>query len=162
MRLHTKSLVMEVIDNFLDDYYFKSFSRRILGNEFPWYWSDYEGIIQFTYIFYSKPDGNMGQPNFSILQPLLNKLRVNDLIKVKANINPQTFFHRKSGYHMDYPNMTTAIFYVKTNNGFTKFKNGTKIKSVANRMLIFDSNMEHTAVSSTDEKRRVVINFNYG
>ncbi len=162
MRLHNKSLVMEVIDNFLEDYYFKSFKSRILCDEFPWYWSDHEDIIQFTYIFYSKPDGNLGQPNFPMLQPLLYRLKIRDLVKVKANLNPQTFFHKKSGYHIDYPNLTTGIFYINTNNGFTKFKNGTKIKSVANRMLIFDSNMEHTAVSSTDEKRRVVINFNYG
>ena len=87
---------------------------------------------------------------------------IQNLQHVKANLNTRTLLPRKSGYHIDYSNLTTAIFYLTTNNGFTKFKKGRKIKSVANRMLIFDSNMEHTAVSSTNHNKRVVINFNYG
>ena len=31
----------------------------------------------------------------------------------------------------------------------------------ANRMVIFDSNLEHQGVTCTDEKRRVIVNFNY-
>ena len=42
-----------------------------------------------------------------------------------------------------------------------KFKNGDKVESVANRVVIFDSKLQHQAVSCTDEKVRVVINFNY-
>ena len=36
-----------------------------------------------------------------------------------------------------------------------------KIKTVANRLVIFDPELEHAAFSLTDEKSRVVINFNY-
>jgi len=50
---------------------------------------------------------------------------------------------------------------MNTNNGYTKFEDGTKIESVANRMVFFSSNMKHTGTSCTDEKIRVVINFNY-
>ena len=39
--------------------------------------------------------------------------------------------------------------------------NGTKINSVANRLLIMDSDVEHAAVPSTDTERRVLINLNY-
>ena len=56
---------------------------------------------------------------------------------------------------------TTSIFYVNTNNGYTKFEDGTKIESVANRLVSFSSNMKHKGTSCTDEKIRVVINFNY-
>ena len=56
---------------------------------------------------------------------------------------------------------TTSIFYVNTNNGYTKFEDGTKVESVANRMITFPSNMKHTGTSCTDEKKRIVINFNY-
>ena len=38
---------------------------------------------------------------------------------------------------------------------------GTKVESIANRMITFPSNMKHTGTSCTDEKIRVVINFNY-
>ena len=56
----------------------------------------------------------------------------------------------------------TAIFYINSNNGYTIFKDTKeKVKSVPNRLLKFDTRMKHSGVSSTDEKRRVVINFNY-
>ena len=32
---------IEVIDNFLPDYYFKQFESILLGEEFPWYHSDH-------------------------------------------------------------------------------------------------------------------------
>ena len=43
----------------------------------------------------------------------------------------------------------------------TIFEDGKKVESVANRMLTFPANMKHTGTSCTDEKTRVVINFNY-
>ena len=57
--------------------------------------------------------------------------------------------------------MTTAIYYLNTNNGFTKFENGDKVNSVANRIVIFDSNLKHTGTSCTDSYARLLINFNY-
>ena len=50
---------------------------------------------------------------------------------------------------------------MNTNNGWTEFKSGIKVNSIANRMLIFDSKYEHVGVTSTDSNRRVVLNFNF-
>ena len=50
---------------------------------------------------------------------------------------------------------------MNTNDGFTEFKNGDIIESIANRMVIFDSSLEHTGTSCTNKKRRIVLNFNY-
>jgi hypothetical protein len=50
---------------------------------------------------------------------------------------------------------------MNTNNGYTEFEDGTKVESVANRIVTFPSVTKHRAVSQTDEQRRVVINFNY-
>ena len=77
----------------------------------------------------------------------------------------KTFFHRSSDYHVDLTNgpigQKTAILYINTCNGWTQFKKGGKVKCVENRMVIFDSNLEHTGFSCTDQKRKVVVNFNY-
>ena len=81
--------------------------------------------------------------------------------RIKANLNPRTIFHRNTGYHSDYPNMTTSIFYVNTNNGWTQFEKGGKVKCVENRLVTFDSNQRHAGVTCTHPKRKVVINFNY-
>ena len=38
---------------------------------------------------------------------------------------------------------------------------GKKIKSEENKYVEFDSSLKHTGTTCTDQKRRVVINFNY-
>ena len=55
----------------------------------------------------------------------------------------------------------TAVFYVNSNNGYTKLKNGTIIKSEENKIAIFDGETEHTGTTCTDEEFRVVVNINY-
>ena len=45
--------------------------------------------------------------------------------------------------------------------GFCDSEDGTKVESVENRVLVFDSQLRHAGVPCTDEKRRVVINFNF-
>ena len=56
---------------------------------------------------------------------------------------------------------TALIFYLNTNNGYTKFEDGTVVKSIANRLLTFPTLCKHTSSSCTDVEARVNINFNY-
>ena len=56
---------------------------------------------------------------------------------------------------------TTSIFYINTNNGHTRFENGKRVESVANRMVTFPSHLQHTGTSCTNARTRVLINFNY-
>ena len=91
------------------------------------------------------------------------------LWRIKANLLIRTPNIVENTFHVDIGDFseeklkqwTTSILYINTNNGYTKFEDGTKVESVANRMVIFPSNMKHTGTSCTDEKRRIVINFNY-
>ena len=162
---------MEVIDNFLSEYQFKQINDVILTDHFPWYWND-ETLppnndyynpkdYQFVHRLFDLDDGGILSDYYSLCDIMQQRLGVKKLHRIKMNLTPRTFFHRKGGYHTDYFNVTTSIFYMNTCNGWTEFKKGGKVKSVANRMVIFDSNLEHQGVSCTDEKRRVVINFNY-
>ena len=57
--------------------------------------------------------------------------------------------------------MQTAIFYVNSNNGYTEFETGECIHSLANRMVLFPSNIKHRGVTQTNAKERFVINFNW-
>ena len=169
---------MEVIDNFLPEYQFQQISYVILSDDFPWYWN--EGVVcnygddnnprsyQFTNTFFNIRHGGVIAPNsYSLFDIVQQKLGVKRLDRIKSNLNNKTLFHRKGGYHTDnnpsdpYQHTKTAVLYLNTNNGWTEFKKGGKVKSVANRIVIFDSNLQHTGVTCTDEKRRVVINFNY-
>ena len=166
---------MEVIDNFLSEYQFKQINNVILTDHFPWYWNgetlpsddDYynPNDYQFTHRIFDLSDGGILSDYYSLCDIIQQRLGVRKLDRIKINLLSRTFFHRKGGMHTDLWGLTsiqkTAIFYVNTNNGWTEFKKGGKVKSVANRIVIFDSNLEHQGVTCTDEKRRVVINFNY-
>ena len=158
---------MEVIDNFLPDYHFRSLSNIILGDAFDWYYNEDtaiegDGHSHFINMFYKKnPVGPT--ESFPKIEPYLPFFKMKELCRIKANLAPRTIFHRKTGWHVDnLPCSTTAILYMNTNNGWTEFKKGSRVKSVANRVVIFDSNLEHQGVTCTDKKRRVLINFNYG
>ena len=72
------------------------------------------------------------------------------------------------GWHYDmvtkdvaWSDTKSAIFYINTNNGYTKYEDGNKVASVENRLVIAPNNLMHTNVSQTDIKNRVVINLNY-
>ena len=101
---------------------------------------------------------------FGLVTDILNcsKLKIAALIRVKANLNPRTHKIIKHGFHVDLPYpCTTAIYYVNTCNGFTEFEDGTVVESVANRFVTFPSSLKHTGTTCTDQKARIVINFNY-
>ena len=158
---------MKVIDNFLPDYYFRSLSNTILGDDFWWFYNEDtaiegDGHSHFINMFYKKnPVGPT--ESFPKIEPYLPFFKMKELCRIKANLAPRTIFHRKTGWHVDnLPCSTTAILYMNTNNGWTEFKKRGRVKSVANRVVIFDSNLEHQGVTCTDKKRRVLINFNYG
>jgi hypothetical protein len=50
---------------------------------------------------------------------------------------------------------------MNTCNGYTLFEDGTKVESVANRIVTFPNSMKHTGTTTTDSEYRMVINFNY-
>ena len=64
--------------------------------------------------------------------------------------------------HTDYPfPHKSAILYINTCEGYTKLKDRTKISSIANRLLIFDSSEDHCSTTTTDVPARFNININY-
>ena len=167
---------VKVIDNFLPDYHFKQFQTVLMADDFPWYYNegivrDDDGKFQFIHGFYKNAmvEPYLGKErrsnNFAAIGSILPQLGVKDLIKVKANLRPKTFFHRSSDYHVDLTNgpigQKTAILYINTCNGYTKIKGYGKVKSVANRLVILPGHVQHAGVSCTDENTRIVVNFNY-
>ena len=166
-------MTFEVIDNFLSDYHFKSITNTVLSLDFNWCFNDHvvkqgTGDFQFTHNVFScrgvnpYPAREFTNNYYLLFQPVLAQLKAQVIYRIKINLTTRTFFHRKSDYHIDNcDSAKTAVLYLNTNNGWTRFKKGGKVKSVANRMVIFDSNQEHSGVTCTNEQRRVVVNFNY-
>ena len=163
----------QIIDNFLPQEQFKLSQSLIMDYGFPWMWNDsvtnevgYSNPkeFQFVHLFYDPLSGVTTQyPGWlNIVKPYGDKFNPISLMRIKANLNVSTKKHIKRDLHTDFNvPCITAIAYMNTNNGYTIFEDGTKIESVENRVLIFDSQLRHAGVPCTDEKRRVVINFNF-
>ena len=176
---------MKIIDNFLDLETFKNIKKEMLQSSgyFDWYYQDTvtsdqkinEGEFQFTHMFFlAGPRGfagstikdmhaNFSKKNYPLIEPIINKINPFSVVKVKANLLIKTEEIKKYDFHVDFvkEDLTTAIFYMNTCNGYTLFEDGTKVNSVENRLLEFDSKLKHTGTTCTDKNIRVVINFNY-
>ena len=166
----------QIIDNFIPDYYFKQLQSRLHGAYFPWFHNEHildehigkNNKSQFVHTLYDiKPEYNGETDCYSLIRDPLNiirqKLNVTNLYRIKANLRTRSFFNRSGGgYHTDgFDCPHTSIYYINTNNGYTKFKNNGKVKSVENRMVVFPSHLEHQGYTCSDKLKRVVINFNY-
>ena len=156
---------IKIIDNFLEDNVFTRIQNIVMGDYFPWYFNDFKSDgydthnYQFTHTIVR--EGEVQSDFFQYMDPFFKGLEVKEIIRVKMNLTTRTEKLFNHLYHTDFKDCTTAIFYMNTNNGKTIFKHGEEVNSVANRMVIFNSNLEHAATSHTDEKTRVVFNFNY-
>ena len=167
---------MKIEDNFLDQSVFGELQTLMMGDGFDWQYSpiidstediNNKNKFQFVHIFYA---GNVPfSPYFKEMIPILNIIKPISLWRIKANLLTKTSNHIENPFHVDMPGLseekqkqwTTSIFYVNTNDGYTVFEDGTKIESVANRIVSFPEETKHRGTSCTDEKIRMVINFNF-
>ena len=160
---------MKVIDNFLKQKEYKNFYEDIMSPGFAWFYNDFkikygekEQIqdFQFTHAFWLN---EVASNKIETLTPLLKKIGKPSLLRAKANLGIVTEKHYTAGLHVDNKKdkVFTGIYYVNDNNGYTLFKDGTKVESKANRFLEFESKEYHSGVSQTNTKRRVVVNLNY-
>ena len=164
---------IKVENNFLSQEKFVEIQNFCMGKELLWQYSDNIDNkndvekFQFVHMFYENYQPQSQSMN--VLTPILELLRPAAIYRIKSNLLTKTSAIIENKFHVDMgvlpeerqKQWTTSIFYMNTNNGYTKFENGTKMNSVANRMITFPSNMKHTGTSCTDERTRVVINFNY-
>ena len=165
---------MKRIKNFLESQEALIIKNAMEGVEFPWYNShvvdsSHLGDIpanqnfQFCHKFYndSVPTSNLSH----ILNALCAKINPYQWVRIKANLLPRTEKILEHGMHTDCipknANVTTAVYYVNTCNGYTRFEDGKKFKSIENSLIEFPSTMRHTGSTCTDEKYRIVINLNY-
>ena len=162
---------MKIEDNFLDQKVFDELQTFMMGAEIDWHYNDHvvqedKNQYQFIHLFYMN---HVPTSKFiKILGPIIDKIDIIALGRIKANLQSMTSNIIENELHVDLPRRseeklkqwTTSILYMNTNNGYTKFEDGTIVESVANRMVTFPGNMKHTGTSCTDKQTRIIINFN--
>ena len=161
---------MKIIDNFLPKTDFEVIQQFLLGDNFSWNLlpsiaNHKQGLDQYQFVHTFFDISKPSLQNYSnFLTPLFSKLQAKYILRVKANLRPRTTQGVLSDYHTDLDlNQQTAIFYLNTNNGYTKFQDNTlqDVPSVANRLLTFYGGLKHCGASCTDSNYRILLNINY-
>ena len=158
---------LKIVDNFLEKEQFNKIKNILTGNDFPFYYQNFivnneknNSDFFFCHTFYRN---NQQVSSFfnEIILPILYQIKFKTLIRAKCNLYTKKIKQIPHQYHTDFEEPHTVLLYsVNTNNGYTMFKSGEKIKSVENQLIIFDGLLEHCSVPQTDEKIRVNININ--
>ena len=163
----------EIVDNFLDENDFGEITDIIFGDKFPWFnidcvtspsFEDSGESLTGSYMVHMLYDYHQPHSEFMspIYIPFSNKDFVKSLVRVKVNLYPNNSVLEEHNMHVDYDwSHKGAIFSLNTCDGYTKLEDGTKIQTVANRMLFFDSSKPHCSTNTTDARKRANINFNY-
>ena len=167
----------KVIENWLPREINDNIKDIMSFDNFPWFYHDYVATrhkksgdeFYFTHTFYDAPllgkEINSGFWD-NIVVPILYIIGQElPLIRVKANLFTKRDRQIAYGFHQDYkatsyPEHTTFVLSLNTNNGYTEFEDGTKIPSIERQMLIFDGNVKHRSVGQTDTLTRINMNIN--
>ena len=173
---------IKIVDKFINPRDHEELQTVMLQREFPWTVAQKTGDMdrdgkskdplntQLNHWFADYRNIHYS-PFFKYVLPIVNEQRIIAISRIKANLQLCTEKPIKSDFHVDLslmygiqeipePHLTTIIYYVNTNNGYTEFETGEIVESVANRAVIFPNSCRHRGVSQTDTHYRIVINLN--
>lgn len=167
---------VDIKDNFLEDEVFDTIRDIFADYLFPWFYcrvvnsddkiettSELDNTQMSHYLYsYDKPMSIY----FEKMNPLIEQLKILDnlvsLYRLKVNMNLRRSKIIMHGFHNDVTfKCRTGILFLNTNDGYTCFEDGTKVESIENRFIAFDSSLRHSGTTCTDQPRRLVLNVNY-
>ncbi len=167
---------IQVIDNFLSDYYADTYVKVFDGIRggagcFPWFFCNdlnkksYLGNYYFNHqvIMNYKVENDLW---LSIFEPLVNRIGIsfNDVWRLKVNLYPRTHLRVHHEPHCDYKpdcGLRTCLYYVNDNNGMTVFDGKKKVRSKKNRAILFDGSNKHHSTTPTNCNWRCSINVDF-
>lgn len=160
---------IKIIDNLISAHDLREIHNTLVSSNFPWYCSEIissshydESLNNLQLIHAFHYEHSIRSPYIDLIFPIIKAINPKAIVRIKANLLQKTETIVRHGYHRDFDfDCKTAVFYVNTNNGFTEFIDGARVESIENRLVVFDSSLEHTGTSTTNSPYRIVINFNY-
>ena len=136
----------------------------IEGNEILCDWKYNHQFVHYLLLRHQMSErfGNTMSPFVQRLHDMDYMLNPYSLIRAKVNLHTCTETVHEHAYHVDYmwPHWS-GVFNMNTNDGYTGIKNGPKIESIANRLIIIPDKTVHTGTSCTNQQARIVLNFNW-
>jgi hypothetical protein len=162
-----KNKDIKVFKNFLIESEFKNIVQLVVSESFSWFYQKEQNPNCKDGFFFSHKlyeNDIMNSSYFDrIINPFKKKINYTSLIRAQINLLTRSDKPRRSIMHRDNNNdtITTGLFYLNNNNGYTEFESGEKIKSISNMYVEFPVKLKHRAVSQTDVDCRTVLNLNY-
>ena len=171
---------LKVIDNFLSENDFQMLVNntinrndggqiplRVVSNVENWkkeetedYWSWY--MINMVYTRDSPQNEICGKIYEMFVPKFKQFANFKTLIRIKINAYPYTNVVKEHKKHIDFEyKHIGAVFSLNTCDGYTKFADGTKVESIANRIVFFDASKKHQSTTTSNAKLRYNINFNF-
>ena len=168
----------EVIDNFLTISELKHLQSLIVENtDFNWnittnvayghddkdYNNNFESKLWNWYCIHPIYATIPLSPHFETIASIFcSKFDIKSLIRIKINFYPYTSELQEHAKHQDFsfPH-SAALFSLNTCDGFTRMPNGDKVDSVENRIVFFDASKDHNSSTTSNQKGRYNINFNW-
>lgn len=171
----------EIIDNFLSEEEFYTFKNLIVySKEFPFYISDIVAFPKNTieaskenrywdsYIAHTVYDNDVPHSDsYNLFSNIfIKKFKemgiFKSLLRIKVNYYPATEEVKEHHQHVDADYESYgAVYSLNTCDGFTRLYDGTKIESIQNRIVFFDSSKPHNSSTTSNSKGRYNINFNF-
>ena len=170
---------LKIIDNFLDVSEFSTLINNTIGRsdghqtEFRVvsnvenfgvreedYWSWY--MVHMIYC-HDMPQNEIYPNICNLFIPRFQHIaNFKTMIRIKMNAFPYTNVVKEHERHVDFSyEHIGAVFSLNTCDGYTKFSDGTKVESVANRIVFFDASKFHHSTTTSNAKLRYNINFNF-
>ena len=163
----------KIIDNFLERELFLKLKNQVEDIEFPWRRRFFSSPGcktdkgYFTHSVYSDFKMSINSPLYeAIVIPVLYKLKAKAVIQARINMFINEFlFEKYLTYHRDHTfDCKTAILNITNCNGGTQLKinnDEITIESKENRVLIFDTVIEHRTIRPSNSSIRHILNINY-
>ena len=170
---------LKVIDNFLNENDFNMLINNTIGRndgqqvqfrvvsnvenfgaKNQEYWSWY--MINMIYLM-DEPQNDICGMIYQMFVPKFKQLaNFKTMIRIKMNAFPYTNVVKEHKKHIDYNyEHIGAVFSLNTCDGYTKFSDGTKVESIANRIVFFDASKYHQSTTTSNAKLRYNMNFNF-
>jgi len=115
-------------------------------------------------------DYKIVSPFVDLFTPVIKKVQdlipEYHLVRAKLSVCPKKEDHISSGWHYDLTpdeksEYITTIYYINSNNGYTLLSEGTKVTSLANKLVLFPGDTLHTGITQTDTDIRIFLNLNF-
>tara|TARA_B100000214_G_scaffold156453_1_gene112201 strand:- start:36 stop:536 length:501 start_codon:yes stop_codon:yes gene_type:complete len=160
----------EVIDNFLSKDYFDELKKIVMSEEISWFFNtkinkfhkEDDFTSYFTHNLFNMSIPYIYSEYYKHFYKFWSHLNMKALTRMKLNLYPRTDTLEIHEPHIDYDyDHKGCIFSFNTCDGYTILEDGTKIKSVENRALLFNPATKHSSTSTTNDKARINININY-